>query len=758
MNKYIFILFSLLTACTASAQVTISGTVLDKKGLPIPGVNIAVEGSYDGGSTNKDGKYSFSTIEKDTVKLSATLIGFEKFETKLFIQGRNLIQNIKLKEKISRLKAVRITAGAFEASDQKQGTSLSSLDMVTTAGSNGDISGALKTLPGTQQTNDREGLFVRGGLGNETQTFIDGTRVRNAFSTGIPDLGARGRFSPFIFKGTIFSTGGYSALYGQALSSAIILSTIDLPQKSSANLSLSSVGIGGGYQHLTKGKKQSYGINYNYTNLGTYFKLIKQNIDFIQAPLAHQLDLNYRAKTSKTGMIKFYGYLNSTKNGIRRDNITSLDYGLDSKKYKDEFLLKNNNYYANISFSEFLNDKWKIILGYNISRNTDDINTRILDQNNELISDNNYTFNQQAINGENFFTTGKVVLEHFLPKENTIRFGAEYIYQTDEQIITSPFIVGNTLNEKDQYKSLFAETDLYITNDLACKIGLRAEHSKRLGKLNVAPRLSAAYKLHKNGQFSAAYGIFYQNPDFTHLGRNTLINQIPTLNINLNYQRADHYVLNYLYQKKGRLLRIEMYNKIYKNLIKNDPTNALPYSNGSGYARGLELFYRDKTTLKGIDYWVSYSYIDSKRDFLNFPEAAQPSFVANHVASLVIKKFWTKKMFGINGTYTYSSGRPYNDLNSPGFMTGRTIDYHTVGLSINYIKNIKKAFTVFVFSINNPFNFKQVYGYNYAQNDLNGDGQFARSEILPPARQFVFFGMFTSWGIDRSKEAINNNL
>ena len=115
-------------------------------------------------------------------------------------------------------------------------------------------------------------------------------------------------------------------------------------------------------------------------------------------------------------------------------------------------------------------------------------------------------------------------------------------------------------------------------------------------------------------------------------------------------------------------------------------------------------------------------------------------------------------MFGINGTYTYSSGRPYNDLNSTEFMTGRTIDYHTVGVSLNYIKSIKKAFTVFVLSVNNPFNFKQVYGYNYAQQDLNGDGQFARSEILPPARQFVFLGMFMSWGIDRSQEAINNNL
>ena len=760
--RFFFTLGILFFVLQSHGQVKISGMVLDKKGKPVIGASIGIIGSYDGGTAKVDGSYSFETSEAGAQKLSASFVGFEKQEIEINIDGGTIVQNFILKEKVSKLKAVRITAGAFEASDEKQGTSLSSLDMVTTAGSNGDITGALKTLPGTQQTNDREGLFVRGGLGNETQTFIDGTRVRNAFNTGIPDLGARGRFSPFIFKGTIFSAGGYSALYGQALSSALILSTIDLPKKSSANLSLSSVGIGGGYQHLTKDKKQSWGINYNYTTLGAYFKIIPQNIEFIQAPLAHQVDLNYRAKTSKTGMIKFYGYLNNTKNAIRRTNVTSLDYADPSKEYKDEFSLTNNNIYGNLSYSEFLNDKWKIQLGYNIGQNNDDIDTRILNQNNELVGDINFLgINQRSINGDNFFTSGKVVLEHFLPKENTLRFGAEYIYQTDKQDVMSGTNSLAALYEKDNYKSLFAETDIYITNSLALKLGVRGEHSQRMDKLNIAPRISAAYKLSNSGQFSAAYGMFYQNPDFQYLAQNSTVNQLIDPGIQLAYQRADHYILNYLYQKKGRLLRAEVYNKEYKNLIKtNNPVPGLgPLSSGDGYARGFELFYRDKTTLKGIDYWVSYSYIDSKRDFLSFPEAVQPSFVANHVASLVFKKFWTKKMFGINGTYTYSSGRPYNNPNVDGFMTGRTIDYHTVGLSLNYIKTIKKKiFTVFVFSINNPFNFKQVYGYNYAQQDLNGDGQFARREILPPARQFIFLGMFSSWGIDRSQEAINNNL
>ena len=739
----------LLIALNTYGQTTIKGTITDKKGETLPGVNIILDGTYDGASSDDKGQFSFTTTEKGKLKLIVSYTGFRNDSLLFEANGKTIVANFTLKEKLSKLKAVTITAGAFRASDEVQGTVLKPLDMVTTAGSNGDNFGALKTLPGTQQTNDREGLFVRGGTGSETQTFIDGTMVRNAFSVAIPDLGARGRFSPFIFKGTVFSTGGYSALYGQALSSAVILTTIDLPEKSSANFNISSVGVGGGFQKLTKDKKKSYGINYNYLDLSPYFQVLKQNIDFIQAPSGHQVDANYRMKTSETGMFKFYGYINNSNIGVRRNNVSSLEYANEEDQYKDEYGVKNINAYANFSYQDFLSKKWLLKVGFCASKNNDDINTKILQQDNQLIQDSNYAFNSTSINSNNLFSSTKLVLERDIFKENTLRFGGEFIYREDDQAFSVPNF-SQEKRTKDQLKTVFAETDILISNDIALKLGARLEHSQLINKINIAPRASAAIKLHEDGQISAAYGIFYQNPDLAFLFQTN----------NLGYQRADHYILNYLYQKNNRLLRLEVYNKEYQGLIKTDnPTNpTYSNNNGSGYARGVELFYRDKTTFKGIDYWVSYSYIDSKRDFLNYPTLTQPSFVANHVGSVVFKKFWTKYMFGVNGTYTYSSGRPYNDLNNPDFMTGRTIDYHNVAISFNYLKNIKKAFTVFVLSLNNPFGIKQVYGYNYAQSDFNKDGQLARQEIVPSARQFVFLGMFMSWGIDRSQEVIDNNL
>ena len=747
MNKVV-IIFLLFISTQTFSQIKISGVVKDNKGESLIGVNISVKGSYDGATTNAKGEYNFETDAKDSIILNATYIGFLPQEKVIKITGNSINQNFLLKEKINDLKAVVISAGAFEASDEKKGTQLKALDIVTTAGSNGDSYGALKTLPGTQQTNDREGLFVRGGTGSETQTFIDGTWVKNAFTASVPDLGARGRFNPFIFKGTVFSAGGYSALYGQALSSAVILETIDLPERSSANINASSVGIGASVQQLAKNKKSSYGIGYNYTNLSPYFKIIKQNITYQQAPLSHQIDANFRCKTSKTGIFKFYGYYNQTDININRINISSLDYEDANKEYQDEFGVKNKNAYANLSYKEYINKTWKLNIGLAFSKNKDHIITRVLDANQQIVNDSNFYYSKDVvIENENYLATSKIVLEKNLNNLNSIRFGGEYIYNQDAFLYATQN-APNTISTKEHYKAIFAESDIYITNDLAGKIGIRAEHSSIIQQSNIAPRASVAYKLKRAGQLSFAYGMFYQKPDQQYLYQS---NQ-------LNYQRADHYILNYQYQPKDRIIRVEAYYKKYDHLLKTVPSYN---NNGEGYAKGIELFYRDKKSIKGLDFWISYSYIDTKRDFINYTKMVQPDFVANHVASLVLKKFWTKYMFGINGTYTYSSGRPYinrNETNVSNFMQDKTMAYHNVSISANYIKTIRKAFTVFVLSINNPFGFKQVYGYNYATKDLNNNGNFYRKEITPAARQFLFLGMFMSFGIDRTQEAIDNNL
>lgn len=752
--KSLLTLFTCFIGLFAGAQVTISGKVTDNKNLPIKGVSITIIDSYDGSTSDLLGNFSFSTTENGIKTLNATMSGYSVFNLKIDIANTPININIIIKELITELNAVTITAGSFEASDKKKGTVLTSLDVVTTAGSNGDIIGALKTLPGTQQVGESEGLFVRGGSATESKIFIDGSLVNNFFYSSLPGLATRGRFNPFLFKGTVFSTGGYSALYGQALSAALILESADLPERTEADLSLSAIGVGGGIQKLAKNKKAAWGVSYSYTNLALAFAVIKQKVDFFKTPVYHQGDANFRIKTNKGGFIKYYGYASWNQTGIRNPDI-------DSVQLKNAFNIENLNTFQNISWRENIGNGWKANTALSFSTNKDDIGNELLNSDNQK----QQFFSPAGYSGKNFslvnkaqYAQAKVVLEKRLKGINTIRFGSNYFYSKEKTAYT--LFDGTKFNDvvNDNLYAAFAETDLYLTKDLALKAGGRLEHSEQIGKWNVAPRASVAYKFKDKSQLSFAYGIFYQNPERRYL---------PVINSNVGYSKATHYILQYQVAKNSRIFRMEVfyknYDALYKTAVNNFGREVAANNNGYGYAKGVEVFWRDKTTIKNLDYWISYSYLDTKRSYLNYPGSLTPSFAASHTASFVAKKFVTPWKTGFNMSYSFASGRPYYNLrydnNQSKYVVkeeGKTINYNSLSFSMNYLPNIgktnKKTFIVWVLSLTNVLGQEQIFSYNFSSLNNN------KVAVIPPSKRFLYIGCFLSFGIDRTQDAINNNL
>jgi hypothetical protein len=377
MKRNCLLILLLLAGLSSIAQVKISGTIRDSKGKFIPNVSVTLKDTYDGTVSDSSGAFSFITSEKGPHIIAVTGVGYVDASIPVDLKTEPLVLTISLKEKLDELKAVIVTAGSFEASDRKRAvTVLNSIDIATTAGSNADISAALKTLPGAQQIGNQEGLFVRGGTGEETKQFIDGTVLNNPYYTSVPDIATRGRFSPFLFKGTVFSTGGYSALYGQALSSAVILESIDLPERSSATAAISPIVLGAGLQELDKNKKYSWGISYNYVNLIAYFNLVKQQPDYFDMPEFQTGDANFRIKTKSGGMIKYYTTFNYNHLGLRRPDI-------DSSALKDAYGIVNHNWYNNLSWRENLGRGWKMNLGLSYSTNRDNLNQKLQNANNE---------------------------------------------------------------------------------------------------------------------------------------------------------------------------------------------------------------------------------------------------------------------------------------------------------------------------------------------------------------------------------------
>ena len=731
----------------AFSQTQIKGTVKDHKSNPVPGASITIKDTYDGATADSLGNFSFSTTEKGSQLITVSALNYKPFEQTVQLSGAPIQLEFHLKEKVTELNAVIVTAGTFEAGDKKRAAVLSSLDIATTAGSNADISAALKTLPGTQQVGEQEGLFVRGGAGYETKQYVDGNLVNNPYFTSVPDIASRGRFSPFLFKGTVFSTGGYSALYGQALSSVLLLESIDLPERSEVDASFSPIVLGVGTQQLAKNKKSSFGITYNYVNVGLYFALVKQTPDYFIMPQFHNGDANFRIKTKNGGIFKYYTTFAFSNLGLRRPDI-------DSSYLKDAFSLKNKNWYNNLSYRENLGHGWKMTLGASFSTNLDQIKQVVQDQHNQpkqfspadfWMTGKNFTLD----NLQNLYL-GRAVFEKRLGSLSALRFGSEYWHSHYRPIYND-----SLTKQIDNYSAAFAEGSIYLSKDLAVQAGLRYEYSSLIDKSDIAPRLSLAYKTGKSSQVSLAYGIFYQKPESQQLYGSSKV----------GFTKASHYILNYQKVNNQRIFRAEVYYKEYEDLIKQEPVsyNYFSYNNtGNGYAKGLDLFFRDKKTIKDLDYWISYSYIDTKRDYLNYPGRLQPNFVATHTASVVTKKFFMDIKSGFNLTYSWATGRPYYnimpDAGNKFYVAdrGKTKEFNSLNFSAEWVPSIgkenPKSFVVFFASINNVLGTNQVYGYNYSYSGA------VKQPINPPSKRFYFVGCFISWGVDRTQDAINNNL
>jgi hypothetical protein len=204
-------------------------------------------------------------------------------------------------------------------------------------------------------------------------------------------------------------------------------------------------------------------------------------------------------------------------------------------------------------------------------------------------------------------------------------------------------------------------------------------------------------------------------------------------------------------------LRAELYYKGYTDLVKYDTERAQlnsQFSNaGSGYAKGLDVFWRDGNSIKNLEYWISYSYIDTKRDYQNYTATVTPSFVASHSLSVVTKYWISDWKSQVGFTHQFSTGRPYNNPNETAFMNGKTKNFNNLSFNWAYLLTQQK---ILYFSVSNVLGTQNVFGYDYA-NTPNANGIYERKEIIPTADRFFFVGFF--WTIsDNKKDNQLNNL
>ena len=704
-------------AAPAAGPTQLSGTVLDGAGRPLPGVNVFLKTTFDGATTDSLGCFAFTTAATGTLPLVYTLIGYEMQEAPLALPGGALALPVRrLRESRASLGTVSIVAGAFEASDEKRSAALKPLDILTTAGANADIASALNTLPGTTRVGEEGKLFVRGGAASETRYYLDGLPVQSFYGGATSGVPARGRFSPTLFKGTMFSTGGYSAEYGQALSAVVGLTTIDLDPETQTGISILSVG--GSLSRTKRWDRTSASVSLDYTNLAPYFGLTAPAQRWEQAPEHLGGSLRLAHRTGQTGMLKLYATYGSQTVATRQPD-PEASYAQNGRLTA----LQNQNYYFNTTYRTALRHGWSLNAGLALGREHNAVQPepQRLDELEQTATTRLVLTNDSASTWYNL----KV------GTENTVqRYDLTYQASADQPVYTPGFLEKRT--------AVFAESDLSLSAHLTGRVGVRGEYSSLLNKMNLAPRAALAWQLGAGQQVSAAAGLFYQNPT------NDLLRVQPAL----GFERAAHYSLSNQYMTTARTLRAELYRKDYQALTRFDRYNVLnpaAYANsGGGYAQGVDIFFRDKyQTFKKVDFWVSYGLLDTRRQFRADLAPAVPTFASTHNLSLVGKYWFAKLHLQASGTYAYGSPRAYYDPNQPGYNQGRSISYQSLDLSLSYLTHLAGQFTIVHLAVTNVLGRDNTYGYRYATTPDAG-GHYVGVPVRSLTPQFVVAALLIS--------------
>lgn len=696
----IIILLFFLTPVLLFSQVKISGTVKDNKGKAIEGVNIVIKGTIDGTTTDDKGYYEFTTEKKGKKILIATAIGFAEYNNDINIDEQDIKLDIILNTVEYQTDEIVVTASTFTSGTNSKVT-LTPLEIVRIPGADADLYRAITTFPGSNQVDEGSRIAVRGGDPNEVLTFYDNASLYNPFI--FQDAYNTQSFStinPWGLKGINFSSGGFSAKFGNVLSGVLDLQSYDLPNSTGLFIfaGLANLSIGGTY--LSNNGKFGASIAGYQVLLQPFIWLNNDNTDYNIVPTATGLGGTVAFKTSSTSLLKVFSNYDYSKVGI---NSISPSY---------------TGYSTNEAKSLFVNAKYTFAL-------TSLSALSITSSYSSYISKTQFG----VLDGKNNNVYGKIRADYSVPFSNNFDFsaGAEIEYNDlnlsgkypmlfyDMRPDAPSFTLDNSNN--NSRIGLYSELHSHLFKNFIAIAGTRTDYYSISKRMVFDPRLSLVYKISDYSYLKSAIGIYHQNP--------SLDNFIQSRKTDFNPMQAIHYILGYEYNHKGDyIFRIEAFYKDYSSLILFNRYYQNFSSEGFGFAKGIDMFL--KARINKFNGWISYSLINSKRKQFYATDETSANYDITNTFSIVGEYNFTE-LITAGIIYKISTGKPYTPVTSSIFdpvnnvyipdyaetNTGRLPTYHRCDINFQYVITFAGRFAVLVLAINNLFNVNNLYDYSY---------------------------------------------
>ncbi len=740
----------LLTAALLFAQEstgTITGKVVDKiSQQPIPGVNVIIVNTQIGAASDADGKFEIEKIPVGNYQVKASAIGYTpSVKSNVVVNSARPTQLLfELSETVVELQGVTVTSDFFETEPTEVNSikKFSYEEIRRSPGGFEDVVRALSVLPGVaQQVAGRNDLVVRGGAPSENLYLVDGFIFPTINHFG--NQGATGGPLSFInldfVEETSFSTGGFSAIYGDKLSSVL---KIDLREGRDDR-------IGG---KATVSASQ-FGLNLEgpvNDQSSFIFSIRRSYLDFIFNAAGFNFVPEYYDLLGK------YDYKIDNSNKISYLFVGALDrvnFNNDNKSdiYDNARILgsNQNQYITGLSYDHLFD---RGILTFSGSRSY----IKFESFQNDTLLNPIFRNNSKEIEHE---LKSELIYKMSTKSELSVGASAKFINFEADVLFPENFVTtfGDTLPQNNlgtsdnftklgghiQYSNVFFDR-------LRFNLGGRVDYFDAIdNSLYFSPRFSTSYNFNHLTALSFSTGIYRQFPSYIWLLAG---------NRNLDAIKVNQYILG-LSRRLSEDVKVKL-EGFYKDYQDYPASTLRPYlvlantgagyggaeenfesfgleplvSKGAGRARGVEFSVQKRSTGQGLYGLLSATF--AKTDFtaldgIERPSTFEQKWILNISGGYIFNNEWE-----FSFKFRYASGRPATPYNYDGtqslskYLTIRLPDIHSLDLRVDKRWDLGGLNLITYIDVQNVYNRNNIQNIRWDYQKMKVDDE-STIGILP---------------------------
>lgn len=716
----------------------------------LEGVKILIIELTTGTISDVDGNFEFTKLPPGIYTFRATATGFKPaFQNEIAVtNARSVTLDFALEELVSGKESdeVVVKGPKFQRNTESPVSlkTLNATEIERLPGANRDVSKVIAALPGVaSRATFRNDIIIRGGSPGENKFYLDGIEVPNInhFATQGSSGGPVGLLNVNFINEVDFYSGAFPANRANGLSSVLAFKQKD----GNEDGLITNFALGSSDAALTfdgpLGKKANFIFSARRSYLQFLFAALKLPIlpTYNDFQYKVNVDLNAKNRISFIGLGAIDQFaLNADVN----DGLTDT-----AQIAYNKFLLGNIpmqsqwNYTVGINYQHFSEQSIQNIV---VSRNM--LNNKAYRYKDLIETPANLLQNYASFEAEN-----KVRMEHTYRKNGfrwNVGLGYEYARYRNETyanvtIQGFPVVIDYT---SDLFLSKYAfftqVSQSFFKERLNASFGLRMDgsnYSKTMANpLNqLSPSLSLNYRINESLALNANVSRFHQIPAYTILGYRNSIGELVNKQNDIQYIRADHFVIGAEYRTKASSrFTLEGFYKKYDRYpfslkdsicLANQGSdfgvvgNEAVKSMSQGRTYGGEFLFQQKL-YKGFYAVIAYTYVIS--EFKNKNDEYVPTaWDSRHIVSLTGGKRF-KKGWELGMRWLFSGGSPYTpydietsrlisnwNINGVGLLdysrlnTERESSFHQLNVRLD-----KKLF-LDKFNMNFYLDIQNLYGY-----------------------------------------------